>query len=253
MGDGVGPSQGVGPLDDVTTLRLADAVALLNPQPHERRWVSLSLCITDAVWSIGANYDTVVVPAVRNLASKLGVDQPTVAATDPISDDPLPVTRLAELSIDELTALTNRQRTSTRGGFLKADAVRRHARVFTGHGVTTMAEAIDLFTDTARFDALDNALRSISGEGAQGIRRGYLWMLIGQDDLIKPDRMVLRFLAHHGVTVDPSGARRVVTQLVPELSKRLGRDVTPWEIDHAMWNTGRTLKQLGRCSTQRGS
>lgn len=247
------PPKAAGPLDEATLERLADAVAVLNPQPRGRRWVSLSLCIADAVWSIGANYDTVVVPVVRKLAAKLGVDQPTIAATDPVSDDPLPVTRLAELSIDELTALTNRQRTSTRGGILKADAVLRHTETFAGHGVTTMAGAIDLFTVTDRFDALDNALRSIPGEGSEGVRRGYLWMLIGQEDLIKPDRMVLRFLAHHGVSADPSSARRIVMQLVPELSERLGRDVTPWEIDHAMWNAGRAMKQRRRRSTQRGA
>lgn len=242
-----------GPLDETTFERLLDVVVALNPQPRERRWTSLSLCITDAVWSIGASYDRVVVPLVRNVASKLGADRPTIPAADPIGDDPLPVTRLTELGVDELTELTNQQRTSTRGGILKSDAVLHHARIFADHGVATMADAIAVFPDTARFDALDAALRAIPGEGAAGVRRGYLWMLIGQDDLIKPDRMVLRWLAHHGVAVDPSGARQVVAQLVPALCLRLGRDVSAWEIDHAMWNGGRALGQpQGRRSTRRG-
>ena len=52
-------------MDDATFDRLVDAVVALDPPPRERRWVSLSLCIVDAVWSIGANYDNVVVPFVR--------------------------------------------------------------------------------------------------------------------------------------------------------------------------------------------
>jgi hypothetical protein len=230
-----------GQLDSETFDRLAEAVVALNPQPRERRWVSLSLCIVDAVWSIGANYDRVVVPLVRKLATKLGVEQLTVAVQEPIGVDPLPVSRLAELGLDVLTGLTNRQRTSTRHGILKADAVLRHAHVFIEHDATTLAEVIELLADEDRFAAVDAALRSIPGEGAHGIRRGYLWMLVGQDDLIKPDRMVSRWFRHYGVVVDPGGARDVIAKLVTAIGPRLGRDGTAWEIDHALWSAGRGL------------
>lgn len=241
-------------LDGAAFATLLDAVVALNPQPRERRWGSLSFAITDAVWSISADYDAVVVPLVRNkLAAKFGVDQPTMPATDPIGDDPLPLTALTELSVEELTALTNRQRTSTRGGILKADAVLRYARIFTDHGVTTMRDAIELFDETPRFDAIDSALRQVPGEGGDGVRRGYLWMIIGKDDLIKPDRMVLCWLDHQGVTADPSRARRIVEQLIPEVTRKLGRPVSAWEIDHAMWSAGRALKQRRGRRASRGA
>jgi hypothetical protein len=232
-----------GELVDIANLdRLAEAVVALDPQPRERRWVSLSLCIADAVWSIGASYDKVVVPLVREkLAAKLGVEQPTVPAREPTGTDLLPLARLAELTLDELTGLTNRQRTSTRGGILKSEAVLRHASVFIENGVVTLADALELFTDTARFATVDTALRPIPGEGGHGIRRNYLWMLIGDEYLIKPDRMVLRWLAHHGVDVDPAGARDVIAALVIPVGSRLKRRVTAWEIDHAIWDAGRKL------------
>ena len=107
-----------GLLDGATFDRLADAVVALNPQPRERRWVGLSLCVVDAVWSIGANYDKVVVPLVRNLATKLGIEPPTVPRRTDRRRPPAG-TRLAELSLDVLTGLTNRQRTSTRHGYSK--------------------------------------------------------------------------------------------------------------------------------------
>ncbi|MFV8301003.1 hypothetical protein ACNQP7_30360 [Mycolicibacterium fortuitum] len=235
-----------GLVDSAAFGRLVDAVAALDPQPRERRWVSLSLCIADAVWSISANYDKVVVPLVREkLAANFGVEQPTVPAREPMGSDPMPLTRLTELTVDELTGLTNRQRTSTRGGILKADAVLRHAQVFVGHDVVTLADAVELLTDTVRFDAVDTALRSIPGEGGHGVRRDYLWMIIGNDDLIKPDRMVLRWLAHHGVVVDPAGARDIIVELVTPVGSRLKRDVTAWEIDHAIWDAGRQLAPGG--------
>ena len=84
-------------------------------------------------------------------------------------------------------------------------------------------------------------LRAIAGEGAHAVRRDYLWMLIGQDDLIKPDRMVLRWFKHHGVIVEPVGARDLIAALVPVVSTRLKRCVTAWEIDHALWLAGRGI------------
>jgi hypothetical protein len=220
---------------------LVDAVVALDPQPREPRWVSLSLCIADAVWSIGAHYDDVVVPLVRNLATDFGVAQPTVPTSHRLGVDPLPLTRLAGLSVEELIRSTNRQNTSTRGGIRKADAVLRHIRVFLDHDVGDLAEAIALFGDEKRFAGVNSDLRAIPGEGAHAVRRDYLWMLIGQDDRIKPDRMALRWFKRHGVVVDPVGARDVIRDLVPIISARLKRTVTAWEIDHALWLAGREL------------
>ena len=221
--------------------RLVEAIVALDPQPRERRWVSLSLCIADAVWSIRAHYDNVVVPVVRKLATKFGVEQPTIPMSEPLGADPLPLAELADLSVDELISLTNRQNTSTRGGIRKADAVLRHVHVFRSHGVKDLGDATALFGPEERFAAVNADLRKIPGEGAHAVRRNYLWMLIGQDDLIKPDRMVLRWFRNHEVIVDPVGARDLIAALVPAVSAGLERPVTAWEIDHALWNAGRGM------------
>ena len=116
-----------GQLDARELTKLANAVVALEPQPRECRWTSLSFCIVDAVWSIGAHYDNVVVPLVREkFAAKLGVTQPTIPASETLPEDPLPLSKLGGLTVDSLTGMTNRQRTSTRGGILKADSVLRH-------------------------------------------------------------------------------------------------------------------------------
>ena len=226
--------------DTATLTNLTDAVVALDPQRRQRRWTSLSFCIFDAVWSIGANYDNVVVPLVREkFAEKLGVTQPTIPASETLPEDPLPLSKLGGLTVDSLTGMTNRQRTSTRGGIRKADAVLQHVAVFRDHKVETMQDALALFPDLERFNQVDEALRSIPGEGSFGIRRNYLWMTVGQDDLIKPDRMVLRWLERHEVKTDPAGAREIIAALVPAVSQKLKRDVTAWEIDRALWLAGR--------------
>lgn len=226
-------------LDDVMFQELAAAVVKLDPQPRQRRWVSLALSVVDAVWSIGVHYDNVVTPLVRNLAKEFGVTEPTVPGNQPLGSDPLPLKRLAALSVDELTALTNHQRTSTRGGIPKSEAVLQHCNVFLDHDVEALDDIPGLFADAERFAAVDKALRRIPGEGGFGIRRNYLWMVVGQDDLIKPDRMVLRWFNRHGLNVDPAGARDVIAALVPLVSASVGRTVTAWEIDHAIWQAAR--------------
>ena len=219
---------------------VVEHIVELNPKPRDRRWNSLSLCIVDAVWSISANYDTTVVKVVRNLATSFEISQPLIPLTDPLPDDPLPTTVLAELTEDELLARTNRQRTSTRNGITKADAVLQYARIFNEHDVSTLRDAIALLADEDRLGALDQELRKVKGDGINGIRRGYLWMLIGQDDLIKPDRMITRWLAQFGVPDDPALAREYLTAAAPVVTGSLGRTVTPWEIEHAVWNHQRS-------------
>lgn len=85
-------------------------------------------------------------------------------------------------------------------------------------------------------------MRTVPGEGGFGVRRGYLWMLVGDEDTIKPDRMVLRWLARNGVDVDAATARTVLSELAAEITRVLGRRVTAWEIDHAIWTSARSVR-----------
>ncbi len=175
-------------------------------RPRVCRWRSLTYCIVDAVWSIGARYDETVVPLVRRVAQEHdpGGD-PLTDARAPLPADPAPVPAFVSRFSQEarLVAVTNRQRTSTRNGALKATVALAHAEVFHEHGVRTLTDTQGLLRDRARFEHLDAELRRLPGEGGAGIRRGYLWMLVGDDDLVKPDRMVLSALRHYGSRRQP--------------------------------------------------
>ncbi|UNN05284.1 hypothetical protein [Rhodococcus opacus] len=140
-----------------------------------------------------------------------------------------------------MVQVANKQRTSTRGGILKADAVLRYARILNDHGVRTLQDGRDLLTDSVHLGTVETALRQVPGEGTAGVRRGYLWMLVGDEDTIKPDRMVLRWLAAHGVDgTTPEQARTLLSAVSERISSELGRRVTAWEVDHAIWLAARS-------------
>lgn len=225
---------------------MVEAVRALNPQPRQQRWVSVSFCILDAVYSIGAHYDRHVVPVVERVAADWGVSAPTVPVSDPETDDPVPLEAFLGRysSTDALLAITqNRQNTSTRGGVRKADAVLQYAEILRDHDVPTLRDARAALADPVRFDRIEAALRKVPGDGNAGVRRGYLWMLIGDEHTVKPDRMVLRWLARHGTTtVTADSARSLLRDVAGELSTTMGRPVTAWEVDHAIWRAARSRR-----------
>lgn len=228
---------------DEVFVRLVTAVRELDPQPRQRRWVSASFCVLDAVFSIGAHYDRHVVPVVQRVAADFGVASPSVPISVRETADPVPLDGLLDRyrSVDALLEVVkNRQNTSTRGGIRKAAAALRYAEVLCEHEVTTVDDARTLLIDGARLDAVEAALRQVPGEGGSGVRRGYLWMLIGDQDTVKPDRMVLRWLARHGVDATPESARVLLGGIARELSSGSGREVTAWEVDHAIWQAARS-------------
>jgi hypothetical protein len=218
---------------------VAERVAALGPRPREQRWASLSACVLDAVWSIGARYDGVVLPLIRRVLSD-GAAGPLLVAQPP-SEDVYPLGRFTERFPDEeslLAVARNRQRTSTRGGITKSQATLGYARVLLDHGVDDLAAANQVLASPPLLAAIENGMRRVRGEGRYGIRRGYFWMLCGDDGRIKPDRMVLRWLAPHGVR-DPEVAQQLLIDVAAFLSQNGAATVTPWEVDHAIWLAAR--------------
>lgn len=222
---------------------LVAAVRDLDPQPRRRRWVSLSFCVLDAVHSIGARYDRHVVPVVTRVAADCGIDAPSVPMSVPECDDPLPLGVFLDHYPDTgalLGTTRNRQNTSTRGGIRKAEATLRYAAILREHAVLTIQDARAVLRDLPRLDSIETALRAVPGEGASGVRRGYLWMLIGDQQTVKPDRMVLRWLARHNAPVTADEARTLLRDIAQRVSAEGGREVTPWEVDHAIWRASRS-------------
>ncbi|GAA3513966.1 hypothetical protein [Georgenia daeguensis] len=211
-------------------------IRALEPQPRTVGWTSLTYCVLDAVWSIGSDYDDVVTPLVRNVALTLTDQIPVAPLAEVPTADAVPLTTfLAHYpDTDALLAQTNRQRTSTRSGILKAEAARRFAQVLVDHNVTTLNIAQGIASGGDIYDAVNVSLAEVPGEGQYGIRRSYFWMLVGDDQGVKPDRMVMRWLRRRGFTGEPGSALSLIRQVAKNLSDA-SRTYTPWEIDHAIW------------------
>jgi hypothetical protein len=225
--------------DDTT--KIVEALRELDPQPRKGRWGHLSLCILDATYSISVSYDKVVAPLVRRYATHGGLTSVLLtgdALKQPVSP------RLDEQTLSQFLAsiedlndeafaevLDSRHRTSTKSGILKSAAVRQIAQILVEkHGIETLADFAELSADPERTAAVEEDLEAVKGAGQDGIRTGYIWMTAGDDDRVKPDRHVLRWLSTClGRRVDVAEAR----VLLKDAAKVL--NVTPWSADHAIW------------------
>jgi hypothetical protein len=225
--------------DDTDVRRLVEAATGLAIRPRARRWVHLPVCVLDAVFSINTRYSTTVAVCDR-YATNQGLDPHLLDVADAHSvigtEAEQPVDALASLGRrlgpDRLAVevLSNRGRTSTRGGILKAEAAVRYAEVLADADVHTLDDVAALLPDFARLDAVERRLRAVPGNGGHDVRLGYLWMLAGDDEHSKPDRMVLRWIGGQlDRQVDVTTARRLLSETAGELR------CTPWELDHAIW------------------
>lgn len=234
---------------------VAEAARALDLAPRSARWGHLSLCIIDATFSINAGY-TGTTNAVRryaafaNLPSQLLTGEDLYQAVSPREDEQT-LSKFLEsidhLPDDDVTARKlygNLQRTSPRGGIRKSAAVRKLARILVSpvHRIETLADVSALMADPHRLSMVEADLAAVEGHG-QGLRLGYIWMTAGDNNNVKPDRHVLRWLGKAlGRAVSVAEARELLVESAGILS------VTPWVLDHAIW---KHMAQEGRNRPQR--
>jgi hypothetical protein len=183
---------------------------------------SLGLCVIDAIWSMGVRYG-----GVENVLRRYRTYRGTAADHDSPGD----LVEAIEQSggpgaFSDL--VKNHQRTSTKSGILKSQAVLEAARVLIEHGVHTCSDLQSLVI-TGDEIAVENQWISIRGQSS-GISWSYFLMLAGIDG-VKPDRMIRRFVAR------ALGAKDIPAQeaavLVNAAAKTLGTSAT--QLDHAIW------------------
>ncbi|MDR3245244.1 MAG: hypothetical protein LBT50_02290, partial [Prevotellaceae bacterium] len=81
----------------------------------------------------------------------------------------------------------------------------------------------------------ESAIRKINGQGS-GISLTYFFMLAGEDNLIKPDRMIIQFLFDRtGKEFKPPECQEILTGIANELNNR-GKNISPRLLDYSIWN-----------------
>jgi hypothetical protein len=214
---------------------------------------SLPLCVITTVYSISIRYESVQKVVDRYCTyfqlPRLRPKQHTFPCQTDQESIPAFVQKMTEYGIDRFTQeiFTNRNRTSTVNGILKAEAVFRFAEVLHKY-------EIHYFQDVPKVIAnpgFERDVRLIPGQKS-GISHDYFLMLTGSEDFIKPDRMVLRFLSQvlgQPVTIPQAQtlireASAILRPQYPQASPRL--------LDYAIWNYQRSqVVRSGRLTTVR--
>ncbi|AXX30381.1 hypothetical protein KCV87_05035 [Actinosynnema pretiosum subsp. pretiosum] len=237
--------------DEISVLEAATAG--LTVEPRGKRWTHLPLCVLDAVFSINLRYRGVV-RVCEAYATHAGLPDPLLPADRAHevvgTDRERPVETLVEIGraagADDLARLVlrNRGRTSTRGGVRKAEAALRYAETLAAEGVHRFADVSALLADPVRLAQVETKLQLVPGHGA-GVRLSYLWMLTGAENRVKPDRMVLRWLARH---LDRVVGATEATALLVALGERTGHSA--WELDHAVWQHESSRSRAPRTPTR---
>jgi hypothetical protein len=201
----------------------------------EYRYASLPLCVVDAVFSIGVRY-TSTQKVVSNLCEYAGWTRFFAS---------LEARGAGEYGIGDLNSMfdkfgaegmaesvfQNRQRTSSRSGILKAEAVLLYCRTLIKAGINDFPDL-----DVERREYAEAIILGLPGQSS-GIAFDYFMMLAGDDNLIKPDRMVQRYVAH-ALDLDSVPQPRQAAILVRLAAKELrtrGQLWTPLSLDNAIW------------------
>jgi hypothetical protein len=204
-------------------------------------YASLPLCVVDSIFSIGVRYSSVV-NTVQRFCNFFDIEQYRIHGSDyPKKEQQLSVSDLNSQLIkynEEYLAnhvFVNRQRTSTRNGILKAQAVKEFLEVLEN-------QSVDYFQDLHKVlnnENFEDQIKLIKGQSS-GITLSYFYMLAGDDLLIKPDRMIHRF-------IEEVIGEKVNNQYAGELLKKSAdtlrieyEQITPRLLDHVIWNYQRS-------------
>ncbi len=211
-----------------------------------QNYASLPLCIVDSVFSIGVKY-TGVVNTIQRFCTRHGWsigprDRYSETRGERTTEDFL---RLFEETPGDETEIadslfSNQQRTSTRSGILKSEACRRFADALLASEIN---DFVDITTD--RLDLAEARILMIPGQGS-GLSFDYFRLLAGDDAMVKPDRMVVRFVA--GVlqvkpdAISPRFAAQIIRLAAKDL-KKSDKFWTPMKLDYQIWKYQKELKQ----------
>ena len=206
-------------------------------------YTSLPLCIIDAVYSIGVRY-TSTYRVVERYCKYYDIPMFRSKTFEyPCTELQLTVSSFTN-SIESLgvehfanNVFSNLQKTSTKSGILKAEAVYLWAKIFERHGV-------EVFQDLNKIDKqVENKILSIKGQKS-GISLSYFLMLSGSDDLCKPDRHILRFISEalQQEVKNPSEAQSII-HTATEILKKTYPHITVKLLDNTIW---KYMSKFGR-------
>ncbi len=202
--------------------------------PDEYGYPSLPLCVIDSVFSIGVRY-TSTRNVVARFCRHFGVSD-TSPVRPPAKADQLSITKFIgfynDYGVEGMAerVYQNFQRTSTRNGILKSEAVLRFSQALRHFGVDYMQD-VQKVIDSSRFES---TIMQVPGQRS-GICLRYFYMLAGSDDYVKPDRMLTRFIESAiGKSPSVEESHKLIVGACNMLKKEYPY-LTPRALDHLIW------------------
>lgn len=202
--------------------------------PEVYYYKHLPLCVIDSIFSIGVKYE-IVQNTLNRFCEHFKIDKFSNSGELTTSDF---LKLMNQQPIKELTEniYQNRQRTSTRSGILKSEAVILFLEVLQKFEIQKLSD-IDKIFNSEQFEI---EIKKIPGQNS-GISLVYFFMLAGSDELIKPDRMIIRFLENiSGEKVSLNDCQLILVEVSKELKKN-GFNITPKILDNLIWNYQREI------------
>jgi len=212
-------------------LKIVEFVKSINfkmetlPSPEYPEYVSLPLCVIDSVFSIGVKYG-----AVKNTVQHFYEYVEKEIGKNP-EKNPMSVSEILTLlngKSEEILAnevYKNKQRTSTTNGILKAVAVTQFLQILKRFGIENLTD-MPKIADNAEFE---NEVKKIKGQGS-GVSLSYFYMLAGNNNLVKADRMVVRFLKDR---IGRNCNQKECQELLGEAAKEL--NIFSKVLDFSIW------------------
>ena len=204
---------------------------------------SLTFCVIDSVFSIGVQYASVL-NTVNNYAEFFKLKKyrsRTLDAYSNIQDQELLsdlIKNIDSLSIDFFTKniFKNKQRTSTRSGILKTEATYKFAMVLYENSINSFDDMEKLYKNSK---VIKKGIEQIPGQKS-GISFDYFLMLSGNKNLIKPDRMMTRYLERiTNLKLSQDDLLLILEQSSNFLQKEF-KDINPRILDHEIWKHERS-------------
>lgn len=221
--------------------RLEEAVLKLSPERAQLSasyfYAHLPLAMADAVFSIGVRYSQCQ-NAVHHFAKRMDWEIYRKTETDYLDRNQQHTVRemlkaFTETNDPAADLFDNRGYANPRASkrILKATLLREIATLFCRRG-------IDVFQDFNGYSdpkALDQELTSLPAM-SRGVILRYLRMLAGDENQVKPDRMILRFIgAALSREVKPDEAVQLIRETA-DLLKRSGYyNMNPRVLDNFIW------------------
>ena len=210
---------------------------------EEYYYQRLPFCIIDAVYSLAARYSSTRnavihfcnVEELQRLRRK-GSPYPDISEQYSVRQFEESLSHYSDYGRIAAELFDNRQRTSTRNGILKAEAVHRFTQALLRHHVNYFQDIPAII----RSEQFESDICDIPGQ-TYGTSLKYFFMLAGEENMVKPDRMIQRFLRRViGNQASQQNAHAWFSQVLQILNQAYPT-LTLRKLDHEIWKYEKSM------------